>query len=172
MVCTHLWRSVLKAKPEKHYYKAITIRQPWASLIVHGLKRAENRSWPTNYTGQLLIHAAKTKPDPRAIIYCEKELGVKTMRRIALPTGLVIGVVNMLMCIHVPSLNDDDKFPVGVNKALECPFLEGPYIFALANAVKFKTPFEMAGKLGIYSVSEFDELLASKNINEIKKRGK
>nr|WP_254884213.1 MULTISPECIES: ASCH domain-containing protein [unclassified Bacteroides] len=25
--------------------KAITIKQPWASLIVHGIKDIENRSW-------------------------------------------------------------------------------------------------------------------------------
>jgi hypothetical protein len=38
--------------------KAITIKQPWASLIVHGIKDIENRSWKTNYRGKILIHAA------------------------------------------------------------------------------------------------------------------
>lgn len=40
--------------------KALSIRQPWASLIVLGLKPVENRTWRTNYRGQLLIHAAQT----------------------------------------------------------------------------------------------------------------
>lgn len=35
--------------------KAITIRQPWASLIVHGIKDIENRSWQTNFRGRVLI---------------------------------------------------------------------------------------------------------------------
>lgn len=39
--------------------KAISIRQPWAWLIVHGAKVVENRSWATSYRGPLLIHAAK-----------------------------------------------------------------------------------------------------------------
>jgi hypothetical protein len=40
--------------------KALSIRQPWATLIVLGMKTVENRSWVTNYRGKLLIHAAKT----------------------------------------------------------------------------------------------------------------
>jgi len=40
--------------------KAISIRQPWAWLIVHGGKDIENRSWETAYRGPLLIHAART----------------------------------------------------------------------------------------------------------------
>ena len=38
--------------------KAITIRQPWASLIVHGIKDIENRSWQTNFRGRVLIHSS------------------------------------------------------------------------------------------------------------------
>ena len=40
--------------------KVITIKQPWASLIVSGLKNIENRTWKTNFRGRVLIHAAKT----------------------------------------------------------------------------------------------------------------
>ena len=39
--------------------KAISIRQPWAWLIVHGYKDVENRSWFTRHVGTLYIHAAK-----------------------------------------------------------------------------------------------------------------
>lgn len=39
--------------------KAITIKQPWASLIAAGLKDIENRTWKTNFRGRVLIHAAK-----------------------------------------------------------------------------------------------------------------
>ena len=41
--------------------KVLTIRQPWASLIVQNLKDIENRTWKTNYRGPLLIHAASFK---------------------------------------------------------------------------------------------------------------
>lgn len=38
---------------------ALSIRQPWAWLIVHGHKPVENRTWPTSHRGDTLIHAGK-----------------------------------------------------------------------------------------------------------------
>jgi hypothetical protein len=39
--------------------KALSIRQPWAHLIVAGIKQIENRTWTTRYRGPLLIHAGQ-----------------------------------------------------------------------------------------------------------------
>ena len=39
--------------------KVLSVRQPWAWLIVAGLKDIENRTWKTDYRGRLLIHAGK-----------------------------------------------------------------------------------------------------------------
>lgn len=46
--------------------KALTISQPYASLIARGEKFVENRRWPTPYRGPLAIHAGKgpIAPDP------------------------------------------------------------------------------------------------------------
>lgn len=41
---------------------ALSIRQPWAWLIVNGLKDVENRDWPTQFRGELLVHAGLTLP--------------------------------------------------------------------------------------------------------------
>lgn len=38
--------------------KAISLHQPWASLIAMGFKKFETRSWGTNYRGKLVICAA------------------------------------------------------------------------------------------------------------------
>jgi hypothetical protein len=43
--------------------KAITVRQPWAWLVVTGKKDIENRTWRTHYRGKLLIHAASRLAD-------------------------------------------------------------------------------------------------------------
>ena len=40
--------------------KELSIRQPWASLILRGMKDVENRSWRTSFRGRLFIHAAVT----------------------------------------------------------------------------------------------------------------
>lgn len=39
--------------------KAITLTQPWATLVAVGAKHIETRSWSTRYRGPLAIHAAK-----------------------------------------------------------------------------------------------------------------
>jgi activating signal cointegrator 1 len=39
--------------------KALTLTQPWASLVAIGAKKIETRSWSTDYRGPLAIHAAK-----------------------------------------------------------------------------------------------------------------
>ena len=41
--------------------KALTIKEPWASLIINGHKEYEFRSWKTNYRGKILIHAGLSK---------------------------------------------------------------------------------------------------------------
>lgn len=43
--------------------KALTVKQPWAQLIVSGIKNIENRSWKTNFRGRTYIHASQ-KPVP------------------------------------------------------------------------------------------------------------
>jgi hypothetical protein len=41
--------------------KTLSVRQPEAWLIVHGLKDVENRSWATAHRGPILIHASAAK---------------------------------------------------------------------------------------------------------------
>ena len=43
--------------------KALTLIQPWATLIVIGAKRVETRSWYTGYRGPVAIHAGQARPD-------------------------------------------------------------------------------------------------------------
>lgn len=43
--------------------KALTIRQPWASLVAVGAKTIETRGFATSYRGPLLIHAGKNPPE-------------------------------------------------------------------------------------------------------------
>ena len=40
--------------------KAISLKQPWASLIVSGRKTIELRTWNTKFRGEFYIHASKT----------------------------------------------------------------------------------------------------------------
>lgn len=95
--------------------KAITIIQPWSTLIALGEKRFETRSWVTSYRGPLAIHAAK-KVDREA---CEREPIKSTLAKHGytadnLPIGAVLAVVNLTECCRVERLGDwgADKQPV------------------------------------------------------------
>lgn len=64
--------------------KAISLWQPWATLIATGAKQIETRSWATSYRGPIAIHAAKRKVRKELIELAEWEeyraaLGVTTM---------------------------------------------------------------------------------------------
>src|SRR3990167_9411398 len=54
-------RSVSRRHPagDREPMKALSIRQPWAWLILHAGKDIENRGWPTSFRGRFLIHASK-----------------------------------------------------------------------------------------------------------------
>jgi len=41
--------------------KVLSLLQPWATLVVMGIKKIETRSWSTTHRGALLIHASKGK---------------------------------------------------------------------------------------------------------------
>ncbi|MFA4132565.1 MULTISPECIES: ASCH domain-containing protein [unclassified Brevibacillus] len=76
--------------------KAITIHQPWATLIALGEKRFETRGWPTNYRGQIAIHAAK-KVDKEI---CLEEPFRSVLARHGytadnLPTGAVVAIAQL-----------------------------------------------------------------------------
>ena len=73
--------------------KALTVHQPWASLIAAGIKDVENRSWRTNYRGTLLIHAGMGL-DREALDEWRDELPPR------LPRGRVIARVELLDCVR------------------------------------------------------------------------
>lgn len=45
--------------------KTLSVRQPWASLLVSGLKDIENRTWAPNFRGRIMIHALSAKVPKR-----------------------------------------------------------------------------------------------------------
>lgn len=60
--------------------KALTLWQPWASLIALGEKRYETRSWATSYRGLLAIHASAPKPQVWPYLTRHRELALALER--------------------------------------------------------------------------------------------
>lgn len=73
---------------------ALSIKQPWAALLVHGRKSIEVRRWPTARRGPILIHAARV-PDDRAEAWA---LVPDEVREAASQTGGIIGQAELVEC--------------------------------------------------------------------------
>lgn len=101
--------------------RALSLWQPWASLIAVGAKTIETRSWGTKYRGPLAIHAAKTlegismvnagrmcREDDAAIAAALSAHGVTVWGD--LPLGAVVAVADLVDC--VPIHHEDHKLTV------------------------------------------------------------
>lgn len=90
--------------------KAITIWQPWASLLACGGKRFETRSWATSYRGPIAIHAAKKSVfDALALIPVPVALEMKRLIGAEwkdLPTGAVIATANLVGCHEIDKIRE------------------------------------------------------------------
>jgi hypothetical protein len=80
---------------------SISLKQPWAALVAHGIKSIEVRRWPVNYRGPLLIHAAKID-DPRPEGW---QFLTKAARETAQLRGGVIALTELLDCRVYRSLS-------------------------------------------------------------------
>lgn len=122
--------------------KALSVRQPWAWLLIHGGKDIENRDWHTKYRGPLAIHASKSMTRDEyfdAVELARKfdpDLVRRMPRRDELIKGAVIGTVYLRDCVTVsPS-----------------PWFFGIYGFEVDTPVQIE-PVYVNGKLGLWELS-------------------
>jgi len=79
---------------------ALSLKQPWAALLVGGRKTIEVRSWPTARRGRILIHAARVSDErPAAWAYVDAELEL-----LARTCGGIIGMAELADCTPYRSL--------------------------------------------------------------------
>jgi hypothetical protein len=80
--------------------RVLTIRQPWAYAIMELGKDVENRTWPTEYRGPLIVHSS-VKPEPSNIL--EPYVSKAVMSRLddsEMALGAILGVVDLVDCIE------------------------------------------------------------------------
>jgi hypothetical protein len=108
--------------------QVLTVRQPWASLIVAGIKDVENRSWHTEYRGKLGIHAGN-RVDRYALDAHGHRLDGDP------PLGALVGSVTLVDCVQ------DSK-----SRWAE----PGMWHWILADPSELVHPRRMPGKLGLW----------------------
>jgi len=105
--------------------RALTVRQPWASLIACGAKTIETRSWKTSYRGSLLIHAGKASPDlswegagwALAQKHLDHERVSLAYRHaydvdgLVLPLGAVVAVASLADVVPIVDLDSGEESP-------------------------------------------------------------
>lgn len=117
--------------------KALSIRQPWATAIVSGIKPVENRTWSTRYRGPFYIHAAKTF-DEEGLEWLVKHGFMPNLPAANFLTGGIIGAATITDCVE----------------EMDSPFFFGPYGFVIAKPREL--PFtRLKGKLGFFAVQQF-----------------
>lgn len=121
--------------------KALSIRQPWAWLILNAGKDIENRQWWTGFRGRFLIHAAKgmTRDEYAngADTLAEIDPRIKLPPFEALERGGVVGTAVLTACV----------------KASESPWFFGDYGFELRDVAPL--PFRpYKGALGFFEIPD------------------
>lgn len=87
--------------------RCLSVRQPWAWAICSGQKNIENRTWGTDYRGQIAIHAGSSKDSLNSI---RKRSSTKLDDSL-FPLGAIIGVAEVLDCVLMNEELEDNPGP-------------------------------------------------------------
>jgi activating signal cointegrator 1 len=134
--------------------KALSLIQPWATIVILGVKRYETRSWRTGYRGPLVIHASGRFPrELRGL--CGREPFQSILQAAGfeswadLPLGVVLGTVELSACQRVNELSAIN----GVELALG-DYRSGRWAWLLENAQALPEPIPWKGKRGVYDIPD------------------
>ena len=125
--------------------KVLTIKEPWATLIIEGYKKYEFRSWKTKYRGKILIHAGMSIEKDMLERFKEYDLSYSK--------GAIIGEAEIVDCILVDKefnkkLRKINKTVYGKSNHVET------YAWKLENIVKYDEPIYIKGQLGLWNYNK------------------
>ncbi|CAN0892856.1 Activating signal cointegrator 1, partial [Linum grandiflorum] len=135
----------------------LTMHQPWASLLVHGIKRIEGRSWPAPIRGRLWIHAASKVPEEETIKAMEdfyREIyalnGVTDIKFPQhYPVSRLLGCIEVVGCLKLDEVANWEAIPEGVRVEGQTDFC-----WLCESPQKLLIPFEMRGYQGVYNLEK------------------
>ena len=131
------------------YMKVLTIKQPYASMIVNNYKKYEFRSWKTKYRGKLLIHAgaSKEKEDIHFFDYLDID---------NYPSKCIIGECNLVDCILIDEDFNNQLYNID-SKIYGRHSRVGLYAWKLEDIKMYKEPIYIKGQLGLWNYGDEDE---------------
>ena len=129
--------------------KTLSIKQPWASLIAHGIKDIENRTWKTNFRGRILIHATANPAAEPYMIFSDEQIDVIENNMFEIigsyyDNSMIIGSVEIVDCVQ----NDPSVWAE-----------QGVWNWKLANPILFDKPITgVKGKLMLW---EYEKIITN-----------
>lgn len=126
----------------------LSMHQPWASLLIRGIKRVEGRTWYTSHRGRLWIAATAKRPTPQEVAEV-----AATYRQIfkqdlqfpeEYPTGCLLGCVNVTDCLSQEQFRE--QYPHNSDESAS------PFVFICTNPQELLVKFPMKGKHKIWKL--------------------
>ena len=129
--------------------KAITLTQPWATLMAIGAKTLETRGWATKYRGPIAIHAAKAWDSSD----CEHEpfrsvlMAAGYDRDEKIPRGAILAIAELVNCIPTTYASFVNRPPHEEEFGNYGP---GRYAFDMRNVFRLVEPIPCRGALSLW----------------------
>ena len=125
--------------------KAISLWQPWATLMAVGLKKNETRHWPTRYRGPLLIHATKRMESPTILMReLLKPHGYQSLSDF--PRGAVVCKLDLIDCVSTDNyIAEHPEYQLG-------DYSSGRFVWITDNLVTLEKPVPFSGAQGFFNV--------------------
>ena len=122
---------------------ALSVKQPWADLIVYGIKNVENRSWPLprKVQGRRVVIHAGVRTDRAAaaeLLWAGSPEWDGIVRRSLGRTGGLVGSATFSHCIG------------GGDHSAKYPWYEGPFGFVVACPTAYESVVPFKGRLGFF----------------------
>lgn len=121
--------------------KALSLTQPWATLVVTGRKRVETRSWPTSIRERIAIHASKAMP-----AYAREAAIEFGLDPDALPRGAIVGQVSLAGC----EPTNEARPHVSEEELWFGDFADGRFAWYLVSPTVELRPIPARGALGFW----------------------
>ena len=137
--------------------RAISLWQPWATLVALGTKRIETRSWGTSYRGALAIHAAKRRPGPAEVGLMAELVGhgmssERAHRMTQEPVlGAFVGVVHLY---DVAEMDETLIATVSHAERAMGNYAPGRFAWRLDDAIMLRRPVPAPGRQRFWSIPE------------------
>jgi hypothetical protein len=149
--------------------KAITLWQPWASLVAKKYKKIETRSWYTSYRGPIAIHAAKTYPSWVKCIFkwvadllgeekYEESFWYYLENKIG-PFGMVVATANLVDCLQIKEIHgriwavnlNGSSIHIQGNELEFGDYTPGRYAWILEDIQELPEPIPARGAQGLWN---------------------